>query len=189
MPGATVTGTQFRFRSETDHLPTISPWQLGEVHAVAKTESTRVVERFHRACEVVVARLPFGLNAVVAPTLLGFAVINSGTFGIDLLLLTLLRSGFGWPVPVAVTVAYGCAFGVSYVLNRTLNFRSHSAVGPQLAVYIGAVVVNYLVFILGVSAALSALGVEYHLARIASGACEAAFMYCAMRWVVFRRAQ
>ena len=154
---------------------------------MAKPETARAVERFHRACEVVVARLPFGLNSLGAPTFLGFAVINSGTFGIDLLLLTLLRSGLGWPVPVAVTVAYGCAFAVSYVLNRTLNFGSHSAVGPQLAVYIGAVVLNYLAFILGVSAALSALGVEYHLARLVAGACEAAFMYCAMRWVVFRR--
>ncbi|MQY19724.1 GtrA family protein [Nocardia macrotermitis] len=146
-----------------------------------------MVERFHRACELVVARLPFGLNTVVAPTLLGFGVINSATFGLDLLLLTVMRSGFGWPVPVAVTVAYACAFGVSYVLNRTLNFRSHSAVGPQLAVYIAVVVVNYLAFILGISAGLSLLGVEYHLARLVSGACEAAFMYCAMRWVVFRR--
>ena len=100
------------------------------MHAVAKPETARAVERFHRACEAVVARLPFGLNSIVAPTFLGFAVINSGTFAIDLLLLTLLRSGLGWPVPVAVTVAYGCAFAVSYVLNRTLNVRSHSAEYP-----------------------------------------------------------
>jgi hypothetical protein len=42
-------------------------------------------------------------------------------------------------------------------------------------------------FILGVSSALSALGVEYHVARIVAGACEAVYMYSAMRWVVFRR--
>ena len=133
------------------------------------------------------SRLPFGLNTVVAATFLGFAVINSGTFAVDLVLLTLLHGSVGLPVPIAVTVAYGCALGLAYVLNRTLNFRSHSAVGPQLVAYAGVVAVNYLVFILGVSAALSALGVEYHLARLAAGACEAVYMYCAMRWVVFGR--
>ncbi|MBU3062173.1 GtrA family protein [Nocardia sp. NEAU-G5] len=158
------------------------------MHDVARTGAARPAERFHRACEAVVARLPFGLNTVVAPTFLGFAVINSGTFGVDLLLLTLLHGGLRWPVPIAVTLAYVCAFALSYVLNRTLNFRSHSAVGPQIAVYVGVVVVNYLAFILGVSAVLAALGVEYHLARLAAGACEAVYMYCAMRWVVFRRA-
>jgi hypothetical protein len=49
------------------------------------------------------------------------------------------------------------------------------------------VVINYLAFILGVSSALRALGAEYHLARMAAGACEGIYMYCAMRWVVFRR--
>jgi putative flippase GtrA len=135
----------------------------------------------------VVARLPFGLDSVVAPTFLGFVVINSFTFGVDLLLLTGLHGVLRLPVPVAVTVAYACAFALSYFLNRTLNFRSHARVGPQLAVYVVVVVVNYLAFILGVSTVLSALGVEYRIARILAGACEAVYMYSAMRWVVFRR--
>jgi putative flippase GtrA len=134
-----------------------------------------------------VSRLPFGLDTVVAPTLLGFAVINGFTFGVDLLLLTALRSGLGLPVPLAVTVAYACAFGMSYLANRVLNFGSHAAVGPQLAVYVAVVIVNYLAFILAVSSGLSLLGVDYRLARIAAGVCEAVFMYCALRWVVFRR--
>ena len=86
-----------------------------------------------------------------------------------------------------MTVAYACAFTLSYFLNRILNFRSHGAVGPQFAVYVVVVVVNYLAFILGVSSGLAALGVEYHVARIVAGACEAIYMYSAMRWVVFRR--
>jgi putative flippase GtrA len=135
----------------------------------------------------VVARLPFGLDSVVAPTFLGFVVINSLTFGVDLLLLTGLHGVLRLPVPLAVTVAYACAFALSYFLNRTLNFRSHARVGPQLAVYVVVVVVNYLAFILGVSTVLSALGVEYRIARILAGACEAVYMYSAMRWVVFRR--
>ena len=46
------------------------------------------VERFHRSVRRVVARLPFGLSSVVAPTFLGFCLINSFTFGVDLVLLT-----------------------------------------------------------------------------------------------------
>jgi putative flippase GtrA len=155
--------------------------------SVQSEASPRPVERFHRMCESVVARLPFGLDSVVAPTFLGFVVLNGFTFGIDLVLLTLLHGGLDVALPVAVTVGYACAFTLSYILNRILNFRSHAAVGPQFAVYVALVVVNYLAFILGVSSGLTALGVEYHVARIAAGACEAVYMYSAMRWVVFRR--
>jgi putative flippase GtrA len=155
--------------------------------SVDSEASPQPVERFHRLCEVAVARLPFGLNSIVAPTFLGFVVINSATFAFDLVLLTLLHGGLGVGLPIAVTVAYACAFTASYFLNRILNFRSHSAVGPQFAVYVVVVVVNYLAFILGVSSALAALGVEYHVARIVAGACEAVYMYSAMRWIVFRR--
>ena len=153
-----------------------------------ESRSNRVgpVERFHLFCEQVVARLPFGLSSIVAPTFLGFVLINGFTFGVDLVLLTVLHGGLGVPVAFAVTVAYACAFALSYFLNRTLNFRSHGAVGPQVAVYVVVVVVNYLAFILGVSTALCALGVEYHLARITAGLCEAVYVYSAMRWVVFR---
>ncbi|OBF41509.1 polysaccharide synthesis protein GtrA [Mycolicibacterium peregrinum] len=137
-------------------------------------------------CVVVVRALPTPLNSVVAPTFLGFALINTFTFGVDLTILTLLHGGFRAPLPVAVTVGYAAAFGLAYYLNRTLNFRSHAAVGPQLTVYVVVVVVNYLAFILGVSSGLAAVGVEYHLARVVAGGCEAVFMYTAMRWVVFR---
>jgi putative flippase GtrA len=122
----------------------------------------------------------------VAPTFLGFALINTFTFGVDLMILTFLHGGFRASLPVAVTVGYAAAFGLAYYLNRTLNFRSHAAVGPQLTVYVVVVVVNYLAFILGVSSGLAAVGVEYHLARVVAGGCEAVFMYTAMRWVVFR---
>jgi putative flippase GtrA len=147
----------------------------------------RAVDGFHRGCEQAVGRLPWGLKSIVAPTFLGFALINGCTFAVDLLLLTAFRDGLGLPLAVAVTISYVCAFALSYVLNRIFNFSSHSAVGPQLAIYVVVVAVNYLAFILGVSTGLSALGVEYHVARITAGGCEAVFMYTAMRWVVFRR--
>lgn len=122
----------------------------------------------------------------IPPTLVGFGLINGFTFGVDLALLTVLHGAVGVPYPIALTVAYGCAFSLSYVLNRTLNFRSHAPVGPQVAVYVVVVVVNYLAFILALSTALTVLGVDYRVARMAAGVCEAAFMYGALRWVVFR---
>jgi putative flippase GtrA len=123
----------------------------------------------------------------IPPTLVGFGLINGFTFGVDLALLTVLHGAAGAPYPVAVTLAYACAFALSYVLNRTLNFRSHAPVGPQVAAYVAVVIVNYLAFILALSTALTVVGVDYRLARMAAGACEAVFMYGALRWVVFRR--
>jgi putative flippase GtrA len=157
------------------------------VPAETRASRSRRVDRFHQWCEAVVNRLPFGFGSIIAPTFLGFCLINGLTFGVDLAILTGLRSGLGFPVPIAVTVAYACAFALSYILNRTFNFQSHSPVGPQVVVYVVVVVVNYLAFILGVSTVLAAIGVQYQLSRIVAGICEAVYMYCAMRWVVFRR--
>lgn len=137
----------------------------------------------------VVKWLPFGLSRVVPPNMLGFAVINGFTFGCDLALLAAFHGGLHWPVPVSITLSYGLASSLSFVLNRALNFRSHGAVGVQVPVYLAVITVNYLAWILGVGAGLAALGVDYRLARVLAGACEAVYMYAAMRWVVFRDAR
>jgi putative flippase GtrA len=151
---------------------------------MALTRAEHRGERFGAAMSAIVHRLPLGLSKIIPPSLLGFAVINGFTFGVDLTLLTLMHGVL--PLWLAITVAYVCAFGLSYVLNRAFNFRSHAAVGPQVLVYIGVVVINYLIWILGIGTGLAALGVDYRIARMAAGACEAVYMYCAMRWVVFR---
>lgn len=153
----------------------------------AATRAETWASRFARWCEAVAARLPWGLDRVVAPTFLGFALINSFTFGVDLLILTGMRSGLGLPGWLSVTVGYVCAFALAFYLNRTVNFRSHAPAGRQAVVYTVVVVINYLAFILGVGAGLAALGVQYHLSRLLAGACEAVYMYSAMRWIVFRR--
>ncbi len=144
------------------------------------------VERFHALCVQVAARLPLGLSSVVAPTFLGFCLINSFTFGVDLALLYALHGVLQLPVPIAVSAAYACAFALAYVLNRIFNFQSHAPVGPQLGVYVVVVVINYLAFILGLVSLLTYLGVDYRVARVMAGACEAVYMYSMMRWVVFR---
>jgi hypothetical protein len=95
--------------------------------------------RFIAVMAAVAARLPFGLNRVVSARLVGFAVISSITFPVDLALLTAFHSGLRWPLPAGITAAYALASGLGYVLNRSLNFRSHGAVGPQLTVYTAVV--------------------------------------------------
>ncbi len=171
----------------TAHTPETCPWHRGHVRVESPTGRVSMADRYYRFCAAVVARLPFGLESVLAPTFFGFVVINGCTFGVDLLLLSGLHAGVNLPVPIAVTVAYACAFTLSYFLNRTMNFASHAPVGPQFAIYVAVVGVNYLLFILGLSSALTALGVDFRLARILAGCCEAVYMYCAMRWLVFRR--
>jgi putative flippase GtrA len=142
-------------------------------------------QRFARLCAAVASRLPFGLSRVVPSTFVGFAAINGTTFGVDLLILTILHRHWLVPYAVAVGVGYAIAFASSFVLNRVLNFRSHDPVGRQTLLYIAVVAVNFAILI-GVSSALEAAGVQYQVARVAAGACEGIFMYCAMRWVVFR---
>ncbi|WP_332838795.1 GtrA family protein [Nocardia bovistercoris] len=150
------------------------------------TTTDNLADRFTRLCESVVARLPWGLDRLIPPTFLGFAVINSFTFGVDLLLLTIFHGLLDWPVWLSVTLGYVCAFGLAFVLNRKFNFHSHAPVGKQAAIYAVVVLINYVAFILGVGTGLVALGVEYHIARLMAGGCEAVYMYSAMRWVVFR---
>ena len=146
-------------------------------------------EWFTAATTAVVRHLPFGLSRVIPPSLLGFAVINGCTFALDLALLTAFHGALHWPVPVSITLSYGTASGLSFLLNRTFNFRSHGLVGRQVTIYAGVVIVNYLAWILGVGSGLAALGVEYQAARLIAGACEGIYMYLAMRFLVFRGAQ
>lgn len=150
-----------------------------------RTVTTSAPEFFTSCCAAVVRRLPFGLSSVVAPSLLGFALINGFTFAVDLSLLTVARSVLGLPLPVSITISYVLALGLSFLLNRSMNFRSHAPVGRQAVLYAIAIALNYLVFILGVGAGLAVMGLEYHLARILAGACEGVFLYCVMRWIVF----
>lgn len=68
--------------------------------------------------EAVVRRLPGRFSDIVAPSLLGFALINGFTFGVDLTALTALRSLLGPPVWLAVTLAYALAYSLSFMCPR-----------------------------------------------------------------------
>jgi putative flippase GtrA len=143
---------------------------------------------FAGAMAAIARRLPFGLSEVVAPTVVGYLLINGCTFCIDLGLLTLFHGGFKIWLWLAVTMSYGIASLISYTCNRIFNFQSHGSVGTQLPLYVGILVINYLVFILGLVDGLNALGIEYQAARIIAACCEGVFLYCCMRWLVFRDA-
>jgi putative flippase GtrA len=142
--------------------------------------------RYAAAMTAITRRLPFGLSRVVEPDMLGYLLINLFTFCIDLGLLALLHGRERLPIPVAVTISYGTASLVSYVLNRVFNFRSHAGVGRQLPIFVAVSASNYLIFVLGLTDLLSAIGVYYELARILAACCEAVYLYCMLRWVVFR---
>jgi putative flippase GtrA len=142
--------------------------------------------RFAAVTTAITRRLPFGLADVVAPSLVGYLLINLCTFFVDLGLLGLFHGTFRWPIPLAVTLSYGTASVLSYVLNRVLNFRSHQDVGRQFPVYIAVSVSNYLIFVLGLTDLLSSVGIYYEFSRIIAACCEAVYLYCMLRWVVFR---
>jgi putative flippase GtrA len=142
--------------------------------------------RFAAAMTAVTRRLPFGLSGVVAPSVVGYLLINLCTFFIDLGLLAVFHGGLRWPVPLAVTLSYGTAGLISYVANRVLNFRSHGAIGRQFPVYVAIMVSNYLVFVLGLTSGLTSAGLYYELSRVVAATCEGVYLYCCMRWIVFR---
>ena len=142
--------------------------------------------RYAAAMTAITRRLPFGLSNVIEPNMLGYLLINLCTFCIDLGLLALLHGKERLPIPIAVTISYGTASLISYVLNRVFNFRSHAGVGRQLPVFVAVSASNYLIFVLGLTDLLSAVGVYYELARILAACCEAVYLYCMLRWVVFR---
>ena len=126
---------------------------------------------------------------MLSPTLIRYLLISACTFALDLALLTAIHGRLGWPLPVAITIGYGVALSVNYLLNRVLNFRSREPIGPESLRYAGAVAVNFAVVLLGVTTGLAAAGVPYQAARVAAGAVEGIFMYCAMRWFVFALAR
>jgi putative flippase GtrA len=145
-------------------------------------------ERFAAAMAAVTRRLPFGLADVVAPSVVGYLLINLCTFCIDLSLLALFHGSFKWPLPVSVTLSYGTAGVISYIANRVFNFRSHGNVGKQFPLYAAVMATNYLIFVLGLTDLLARVGVYFELSRLIAACCEGVFLYCCMRWIVFRDA-
>ena len=77
--------------------------------SVVRTRAARG-DKFNAVMAKIAGRLPFGLATVVPPSFLGFAVINSFTFGVDLALLFLLHGVLDLVLPLSITIAYALAF-------------------------------------------------------------------------------
>lgn len=152
----------------------------------APGDARSAAARFAAARDRVHGALPTGLRRLVPATAVGFAALSALTYAVDLLVLGLGFDVLGLPYPVAVTLGYVIAFGLAFLLNRRLNFQVHGDVGRQTGRYVLSVLANYVLFILLLSSALEAVGVNYLVARLTAGACEAVFLYLMMRLVVFR---
>jgi putative flippase GtrA len=145
----------------------------------------RRAERIGEALTAWVDRLPGPLRRRLPKSLVGFAILGAFTFTIDLVLLTVLRRTTHMPIALAVTLAYAAAFGLNFLLNRTVNFRSHAPVGPQATRYAVVAICDYALTV-GLTSWLTHLGLDFRLARVTAAAAVAAFTYSASRWWVFR---
>jgi putative flippase GtrA len=132
-----------------------------------------------------VDRLPSPIRRFLPHDFAGYSLIGGCTFLLDLLVLSSLLHWTHLPIPLAVSIAYIIAFAVNYVLNRTLNFRSHAPVGGEVTRYVAVVGGDYALTI-GVTSGLAAIGLDFRLARLAAGSCVGIFTYVAYRWWVFR---
>lgn len=130
--------------------------------------------------------LPPRVRRVVPREFAGYTLISFATFLLDLALLTSLRHRTHMPMPMAVSISYAIGFAVNYILNRTLNFRSHAAVSGELLRYSAVVAVDFTLTI-GVTTGLTTLGLDFRLSRLIAGSCVAIVTFLAYRWWVFRR--
>lgn len=150
--------------------------------------SARTAEdRFAAYCSRVWGWLPGRLQRLVPVTFIGFVTINGFTFAVDLALLALLDGPAGLHHTASLTIAYGIAFSLAFVLNRWLNFRSHGPLGSQVGGYVVVVLLNFAVLVVGLASLLASTGLPLIVARVVAGGAEAMWMYAAMRWWVFRR--
>lgn len=150
--------------------------------------ASRAIAVFDAIRDGIWGLLPVPLNRWIPATAVGYVLINSCTFSLDIAMMSLLFDLAHLPYPVAVSIGYACALSLGYVLNRVLNFESHAKVGGEAVRYVVVAVANYLVLVVGLSWLLhSALNVQAQLARIMAACAEAVAMYCCLRWWVFPR--
>lgn len=131
--------------------------------------------------------LPGFLQRLIPRTFIGFAMISSFTFTLDLILLWLTHEMFGVVYPLAVSVSFGAAASIAFFLNKILNFRARGDVGRQSGKYVLVLISNYVIWIVGFSSLLEALGVYYLAARILAGVAEGVYIYICSRLWVFRK--
>lgn len=115
----------------------------------------------------------------------GYALIGAATFALDIALLALLRSETRLPLALDVSIAYVTAFALNFVLNRRFNFRSHAPVAGEALRYCVVVVADFALT-LGITTGLSAIGLDFRVARLIAAGCVGAATYLGCRWWVFK---
>ena len=135
--------------------------------------------------------LPPRLHKLLTRELVGFAILGGFTYLIDLALLYVLNTTKPLPIgdaalPVYVGFSFVTAFALNFVLNRTLNFKSHAPVGGQAMRFGFIVALDLTIAMGGTTLMATVFGFPELLARVTAGACEAAITYPASRFWVFR---
>ncbi|MFI9384521.1 GtrA family protein [Kutzneria sp. NPDC052558] len=131
-------------------------------------------------------KLPSRLR-FITPELVGFVILGTFTFAIDMAILAAMNIWFpAVPLPVDVALGYLCAFGLNYVLNRTMNFKSHAPVGSQLLKFV-VITLADLGFTTLATTWLADIGVPFAVARVMAACCVGLFTYVAARFWVFRK--
>jgi putative flippase GtrA len=143
-------------------------------------------ERFGILLTSWVDRLPPVPRRFLPREFVGFAILGTFTFLIDMAILSALKTWTTLPLPVDVGAGYIAAFGLNYVLNRTVNFRSHAPVGGQLVRFTVVTACDFALT-LGVPSGLSSLGIDFRIARVLAAMCVAVFTYVIVRFWVFRK--
>jgi putative flippase GtrA len=130
-------------------------------------------------------KLPPSLR-FITPEFVGFAILGTFTFLFDMAMLAALLHWTALPFQVCVGLGYLTAFGLNYVLNRTMNFRSHAPVGGQLLRYAVVMALDFG-FTLEVTELLHEAGLPAMVARVATACCVGVFTYVGARFWVFRK--
>ena len=131
--------------------------------------------------------IPKPLGKRVPVTFIGYAIINGSGFLLDISLLWLFNSVFGWYYPLSITLGYALAGLYSLILNRWLNFQAHGHAAAQGARYVFGLISQYVIFILGLSSVLHyGLHINPEVARVISACCEGISLYVLMRIWVFK---
>lgn len=142
-------------------------------------------ERFGERLTSWATRLPKPLR-FLTPEFVGFAILGTFTFAIDMAILAALKEWTTLPLPADVAIGYLCAFGLNYVLNRTVNFRSHAPLGGQVLRFTVITLLD-LAFTTAVTTGLADAGVPFAVARVSAACCVGLFTYVGARFWVFRK--
>ena len=114
---------------------------------------------------------------------LRFLVVGGLSLAADAGSLFVLHGVLRIWLPLATALAYGIAFFVNFGLNRAWVFQAEGSAGRHLQRYLALVVVNLAITVVTVPA-LTALGMQYLYAKLATAVVLACANYVAsQRWV------